>query len=474
MVDVYEAANQPGGKLSSLEADGYRFDRGPSLFTMPQYVDELFALCGEDPRAHFRYTRQDPVCRYFWDDGAQLTAYADPDRFSEEAARVFGVDRAMIAQALARADAKYEVSGRTFLERPLHKAATWLRPAVAKTLTHLGSMDLTRTMHEVNAEAVGGHPHLTQLFDRFATYNGSDPYLAPGILTVIPTFEHLRGTFLPEGGMVAITRALVGLAERQGVRFHLDTPVARVLSAGRRVTGLELASGRREAADLIVSNADVHGFYRALMPQAAPPRRVLGQERSTSALVFYWGIREQLPELGLHNIFFADDYRAEFAALRAGRIADDHTVYVNATARFVTGEAPPGQDNWFVMVNAPYDRGDQDWPAVERRVRGQVIARLSRVLGRDVGALIATERTWSPPGIAADTGSHLGALYGSSSNSRWAAFLRHRNQHRRYRNLFFVGGSVHPGGGVPLALLSARIAGELMPGKYPVVEAPTA
>ena len=460
-VTVLEQADGPGGKLSTFRTGDYRFDRGPSLFTMPQYVDELFALCGEDPRAHFAYEREEVVCRYFWDDGDALVAYADPERFSAEAARVFGVDQDLVARALVRSRRKYELSGRTFLEKPLHKAATWLSRANLAAFAALGEMDLASTMHATNARDLG-HPKLVQLFDRFATYNGSNPYRAPGILTIIPTFEHLLGTFLPRGGMYDITRSLVALAERQGVRFRYGCDVRQVLSESGRATGVRLADGEVLPCELLVSNADVHGFYERLMPQARKPERTLRQERSTSAVIFYWGVRREFGELGLHNIFFSRDYRREFDALQAGEVSDDFTVYVNVTAKGVTGEAPAGTENWFVMVNAPYDRG-QDWPAMLSRIRAQTIAKLSARLGVDLEDVIDVERTWTPPEIAADTGSHLGALYGTSSNSRWAAFLRHRNQSRQYRNLFFVGGSVHPGGGVPLALLSARVAAGLMP-----------
>ena len=468
-VDVYEAADRPGGKLSAFRRDGFRFDRGPSLFTMPQYVDELFRLCGEDPAEHFRYRREEVVCRYFWDDGTRLCAFADPERFSREAAEVFGVAPDHVRRALHAAERKYDISGRTFLERPLHKLSTWTSPAVGRTLVRLGEMDLTRSMHDVNVRQLG-EPKLVQLFDRFATYNGSDPYRAPGILTVIPTLEHVIGTFLPEGGMHDITASLVALAERQGVRFHYGQPVARVLSAGRHVSGVQFADGSRRACDLLISNADVYGFYRRLMPQASAPRRTLAQERSTSALLFYWGVGGEVDELGLHNIFFSRDYAGEFAALGEGRIADDFTVYVNVTAKHVAGDAPPGGENWFVMINAPHDRG-QDWEAEVGRIRDLTVAKLSAALDRDLAPLILTEHTWTPPGIAADTGSHLGALYGSSSNSPLAALMRHRNQSSQYANLYFVGGSVHPGGGVPLALLSARIAGELIADATPARQA---
>ncbi len=467
-VDVFEGSVGPGGKLSSFQLEGFRFDRGPSLFTMPQYVDELFELCEEDPRAHFDYRREEVVCRYFWPSGEQLVAYADPALFSAEAAKVFGVDSNLVSRALAASSNKYELAGRTFLERPLHKLATWTDPSVRRALPQLANMDLTRTMHAANVRDLG-HPKLVQLFDRFATYNGSNPYRAPGILTIIPTFEHLLGTFLPKGGMYDITRQLALLAERQGVRFHFNSRVKRILSEplGRRsqsgrVTGIELPDGRVEACDLLVSNADVHGFYQQLMPQARKPWLTLRQERSTSAVIFYWGVRGDFSELGLHNIFFCADYQAEFEALQTGNIADDFTIYVNVTSKGVEREAPPGCENWFVMVNAPYQRG-QDWPTILIRLRAAIIQRLSAKLAVNLAEHIVVEHTWTPPEIDTDTGSHLGALYGTSSNSRWAAFLRHRNESREFENLYFVGGSVHPGGGVPLALLSARITSGLIP-----------
>ena len=459
-VTVYEASAAPGGKLSSFEVDGFRFDRGPSLFTMPQYVDELFTLCGEVPGEHFQYQREEVVCRYFWRDGKSLVAYADPLRFSAEAARVFGVEPHIVSDALRASAKKYELAGRTFLERPLHKLSTWTAPAIRVALTQLHRMDLTTTMHAANARDLG-HPQLTQLFDRFATYNGSNPYRAPGILTIIPTFEHLLGTYLPKGGMFDITQQLVALAQRQGVRFCYNRRVKQVLSESGTVTGVKLSDGSSAPCDLMICNADVHAFYEHLMPQARKPRRTLRQERSTSAIIFYWGVQGDFPSLGLHNIFFSENYEAEFAALQAGDIAEDFTIYVNITAKGVADEAPAGAENWFVMINAPYERG-QDWLQQLARVRKTTLARLSASLGVALGERLIVERTWTPPEIDRDTGSHLGALYGTSSNSKLAAFLRHRNESKEFSNLYFVGGSVHPGGGVPLALLSARIAAQLI------------
>ncbi|MCB0638490.1 MAG: phytoene desaturase [Lewinella sp.] len=458
-VDVFEAGAGPGGKLTEFSLGDYRFDLGPSLFTMPQYVDELFRLAGEDPRDHFRYQRLPVICHYFWEDGTRLRAHAEAGAFAEEVERQLAVPTERVQAMLADAERKYHLTGRTFLEKSLHRLSTWTNADVLKAMLRIPGLDLFRSMNAVHERELGD-PKLVQLFNRFATYNGSNPYKAPGLLTIIPHFEHHYGAYLPEGGMYAISQSIHGLAERLGVRFHFNTRVDEIVVTNGRASGLRIGA-EVQAFDRIISNMDVFFTYRRLLPRQPQPERILRQQKSTSAMIFYWGIRREFPELGVHNIFFSEDYRREFAALEAGTLFEDPTVYVNLTSRHVPGDAPPGGENWFVMINAPFQAG-QDWAELARLTRERTLAKLRRILGVDVEALIEEEYTLDPTGIENRTGSHLGALYGTSSNSPMAAFLRHPNFSRRLRDLYFVGGSVHPGGGIPLCLLSARITDEVM------------
>ena len=458
-VDVFEANPYPGGKLSEFRLGGYRFDAGPSLFTMPMYVDELYRLADQVKTPPLSYRRLDVVCHYFWEDGVRLHAHAAPEEFAREAADVLGVDPQAILRALADSRRKYELTGRTFLERSLHRPATWLSREVGSALLQLPSLDIFRSMHQVNQRQLQ-HPKLVQLFDRFATYNGSNPYRAPGILNIIPHFEHHFGAYFPQGGMHAITEHLYRLALEGGVRFHFEQPVSEIQVEKGRASALVVGE-RTLRYDRIVSNMDVFFTYRRLLPGQKAPERILAQEKSTSALIFYWGIRKEFPELGLHNIFFSEDYREEFDLLGRGRISDDPTVYVNITQKYESGDAPAGCENWFTMINVPYNSG-QDWDALIARSRKNVLDKLSRILGRAIEPLIEEEALLDPRTIESRTNSHLGALYGTSSNDRMAAFLRHANFSSRIEDLYFCGGSVHPGGGIPLCLLSARIVDQLM------------
>ena len=458
-VTVYEAGEGPGGKLSELRLGGYRFDRGPSLFTRPGLVAELFHEAGVPLEGRFAWRKLEEANRYFWEDGTRVRGWSDADRLAEELFRQLGVDPTRVKRHLRRADELLRATGRTFLEHSLHRWSDLREGDVWEALTAARPGELLDSLHAINGRALDGHDKAVQLFDRFATYNGSDPYRTPGLMRMIPGLEHGEGAFFPVGGMYAITIALHGLAEDLGVRFHFRSPVERILLADdqRSVRGVRV-NGTDHFANVVVSNMDVVPTYRKLLPDLAAPERTLKQERSSSALVFYWGVQAQLPELGLHNILFSNDYRTEFDHLfRRLQVYHDPTVYIHISSVLEPGDAPAGCSNWFTMINAPRDVGQYDADTIAR-ARRDVLAKVRRTLGVDVEPLIAVEEVLDPPTIGARTSSHQGSLYGTSSNSPWAAFLRHPNFHRRVQGLHFCGGSVHPGGGIPLALLSARIA----------------
>jgi diapolycopene oxygenase len=213
----------------------------------------------------------------------------------------------------------------------------------------------------------------------------------------------------------------------------------------------------------VVSNMDVTPTYRRLLRGQKAPEKILRQERSSSALIFYWGIKRSFPQLGLHNIFFSNNYKKEFQDIFNGVVpAADPTVYVNITSKDVPADAPAGCENWFVMVNVPEHKG-QDWQKLIPAYREVIKRKLEPLLGADLTSVIENESTLTPLDIEFKTSSLGGSLYGTSSNNRYAAFLRHANESSRIKDLYFCGGSVHPGGGIPLCLLSAKIVSEICP-----------
>jgi diapolycopene oxygenase len=458
---VLEANSYPGGKLTEIRQGGYRFDAGPSLFTMPHYVDELFVLAGKNPRKHFNYIRANESCRYFWDDGTRLTAWDDIDKFASETEQVLGVPKKHVISRLKSSAEMYETAGRIFMEKPLNKLSTWLSKDVARSLVRLHKLGIFTSMHRDN-QRILAHPKLVQLFDRYATYNGSDPYRAPAILNMIPHLEHNIGTFIPEKGMHQITESLVDLATELGVTFNYNSRVHEIVLSNNTARAVRTDDGQLQA-DIIVSNMDITPTYRRLLPSVKAPELSLRQERSSSALIFYWGIKKTFAALGPHNIFFSRDYKTEFEEIFNNLTpASDPTIYVHITAKEIPADAPDGCENWFVMLNVPGYK-NHDWEKLVPAYRQAILNKINPILETNLQPFIEHERTLTPLDIELKTSSLGGSLYGTSSNSRFAAFLRHANKSSRIRNLYFCGGSVHPGGGIPLCLLSAKIVSELCP-----------
>src|ERR1700761_6383014 len=459
-VEVFEANTYPGGKLAEIKQDGFRFDAGPSLLTLPQYIDELFKLAGKNSSPYFNYQKLDIICKYFYEDGSKLTAWADGEKFAEEVNHVFDESAEAIKKQTANSRRIYEISSPVFLERSMNRVSDFLNGDALKALFNLPKLDASRTMHQAN-QTFFKDERLIQFYDRYATYNGSNPYEAPATLNVIPHLEQHFGAYFPDGGMYSIVTALVGLAESLGVKFHYNSPVDELVLEGHKLKAVKV-KGELITADVVVSNMDVYFTYNKLLkshPQLFP-EKILQQERSSSALIFYWGIKKQFAQLDLHNIFFSADYKAEFDHIwKEKDIYHDPTIYLNITSKYKPDDAPPECENWFTMINVPANTG-QDWDKLIAATRENILQKLSKNLGENISDLIVSESILDPRNIESKTSSYQGSIYGTSSNSKFAAFLRHANRSSKIKNLYFCGGSVHPGGGIPLCLLSAKIVSE--------------
>jgi phytoene desaturase len=467
-VDLYDQQWFVGGKAGTKKLGEFRFDTGPSLLTMPPVFAQLFEEVGQRLTDHLEFIPLAPICHYFFPDGTRLCSYSDQERFGEEIAAKTLDSGDTLRSYLEYGRRIYENTAELFLWNSLHELSSYLKVFAMKSLLNLGKIDAVRSMDAAN-RSFFSDPRTVQLFNRYATYNGSSPYKAPATLNIIPYVEYGLGGFAVAGGIHAIPAALDRLARKLGVRLILGARVERILHRSRRIRGIRVG-GENLGYDVVVSNADVLRTYEDLLgdSEARPALRYKRLEPSSSGLVFFWGMGQSNPELGVNNIFFSADYPREFRELFVERVCpNDPTVYVNITSKVTAEDAPADGENWFVLINAPYEAG-QDWPHAVAASRQRILCRVERALGREVAGAIVTEEVMSPRDIELNTGSRLGSLYGISSNTPMAAFLRHPNRSRRYRGLYFCGGSVHPGGGMPLAILSGKITSDLIRRHDPV------
>jgi len=460
VVQVLEKNAYPGGKLTQLTGNGYRFDAGPSLFTMPNLVTELFEISGKNPSDYFKYNQLDILCNYFYEDGTKISANSDIHTFANEI-NLKTIDSAeSVKKHLKKSKFIYEATESLFLSKSLHKISSFLSIKTFISVFKLPFLHIFSSMNHVNEKTFKDSKTI-RIFNRYATYNGSNPYKAPGILNIIPHLEFGLGAYLPKGGMHEITNSLVKLAKEIGVQFHYNTEVTAIKVAHNLAKSVQTKTKNYDAS-IVVCNADIHTVYEKLIPSAQKLKKVDAQERSSSALIFYWGIGKEFPTLDVHNILFTEDYKEEFKHLFDSKtIYEDPTIYINITSKQIKADAPKGKENWFVMINVPSVFG-QDWDAMIAKARQSILTKVSRTLGEDIAPFIEFEEQLTPQLIQDKTNSYKGSLYGTSSNSRFAAFFRHKNFSSEYKNLFFCGGSVHPGGGIPLALSSAKIIDKLI------------
>lgn len=457
-VHVFEKNAYPGGKLSELYLNGYRFDKGPSLFTLPELVDELTQLCEKEN--NFLYKKLERITNYFYEDGTRITAFADKNKFAEELEIKLGEDRNAVLNYFAKSRFYYNTTANLFLNQSLHKVGNFLNFKTINGLLKAPWLGLNSTMHKKNSAAFK-NPKTVQLFNRYATYNGSNPYKAPALLNIINHLEFGLGAYLPEKGMHQISEHLVKLAEGKGVKFYYSQQVDKVDVSEGKATGIS-ANGKVFNADIIVSDVDMHLLYKKLLPKEFEPKKLLSQEKSSSAYVFYWGVKKQFKELGLHNILFSNNYKEEFNCLfETEKPFNDPTIYINITSKHLANDAPKACENWFVMVNVPHNK-TQRKINYANELRNNVITKINRILKTNIEEWIEVEEKLDPFDIETQTSSFGGSLYGNASNNRFSAFLRHANYTSKIKNLYLVGGSVHPGGGIPLCLLSAKIAAQLI------------
>ena len=458
-VYVFEKNKYPGGKLSTFKMGEFRFDAGPSLFTMPHYVDELFELYGVNPRIYFNYKRKRIACKYFWDDGKIFNAFSDTDKFIDECIDTFKIKRETITKYIKKAKKKYDLTEGIFLKKSLNKLSSFLNYDTLKALFRINLFQINESLNSVNKKELK-NDYLVQFYNRFATYNGSSPYKTPGMMTLIQHLESHYGTYIPEGGMNEITKSLYKLAEDKGVKFFFNSDVSEIIIKDDVAKGIRIGH-KIHNADYVISNSDVYNTYKNLLKDEYE-HKSLEQERSSSAVIYYWGINKKFNNLDLHNIFFSKDYKKEFEFIFDKKlISNDPTIYVNITSKDVKNDAPSSGENWFVMINSPYDNG-QDWIKIKNELKKIIIQKIKGVLGEDISNFIVEEKIYTPVELENNTYSHKGSLYGISSNNKFSAFLRHPNFLSNISNLYFCGGSVHPGGGIPLCLLSAKIVSDLI------------
>ncbi len=455
-VTLLERGDRPGGRAGRVEREGFAFDTGPSVLTMPHLFEELFALGGERLADHVELVRLDPAYRATFHDGSVLRVRASVDAMAEEVRDVCGPDEAARFRRLsARLRDLYDAEYRTFIDRNFTSVADLARPLIMARLAGLGGF---RRVYPLVSGLVRDW-RLRRLFTFQSMYAGMSPFEALGVYAVIAYMDTIAGVYAARGGVATVSGALADLAGRMGVEVRYGTEVERVETGGGRAVGVRAVGGERFASDVVVLNADLPTAYRDLLPAEVTPRRVKSLRYSPSCVVVHLGLDTRLDTAAHHNIHFAEDYEASFDDVLSGRLQRDPSWFLSVPTVSDRALAPPGGEVAFWLLPAPnlVDGGDFGWQAqapreLVRAQRTMEAAGYGRVASHTVTSEVVTPVDWARQGMAA------GTPFAASHHFRQTGPFRPANVAPKVGGVVFAGSGTTPGVGVPMVLVSGKLA----------------
>lgn len=459
-VTIYEKNSFAGGRCSRFVRDGHRFDLGATIFLMPEVYRDIFRTLGLNLDEEFEFRPLTTLYNLYFDDGSVFDFTTDPAKMEAQM-------EAIEPGSYGRMQ-KYIAKGNTFLELGMSKllGRNFYRLFDFITLKNVGLLVKLKAhlRHYPYARRFFANEHLRMAFTFQNIYVGQSPFKAPALFAMLPAAELVQGSMCPRGGMAAIPEKLLALAEEKGVRIEYDRPVSKIITENRKVTGLKFDDGSEIRADIIIANADLPYVYANLLPDSLMARKLRRMNYSCSALTFHWALDKVYPGLAQHNVFLCDAFKECLDAIFSDEIiSPEPCFYLHSPIRSDETAAPEGGDSLSVLV--PVGRVDpakkQDWDRISTMARAAVIDRLKKAGFEDIEEHIRFELSHTPASWENVFNVSRGATFGSLSHSIFQmGYFRPHNRHRRYRNLYFAGGSTHPGNGVPLVLLSARLTTE--------------
>ncbi len=460
-VTVLERADRPGGRAGRLSRDGFEFDTGPSVLTMPALVAELYALAGESMADALTLRRLDPAYRAVFHDGSVLRIRGSVEAMQAEVRDVCGpAEASRFVRFAAHLKALYEAEYDGFIDTNFDSPVDLARPVRIARLARLGGF--RRMMPLVSSFLTDWR--MVRLFTFQAMYAGMSPYEALGVYAVIAYMDAIAGVYFPDGGIHAVSRGLADLAVRAGVDLRLSTPVERVEVVGGRAVAVRAAGGERFGCDAVVLNPDLPVAYRDLLPEETTPRRVRRLRYSPSCVVVHLGLRARLAGAAHHNIHFAQDYAESFDDILAGRLQRDPSWFLTVPTVSEPAMAPDGGTVGFYLLPTPNLRGSMlNWDAQAPRELDAALRRLSAAGYGDVSATVAvsevvTPQDWARQGMAA------GTPFAASHSFAQTGPFRPANVAPKVAGVVFAGSGTTPGVGVPMVLVSGKLAAQRVTG----------
>lgn len=470
-VTLLEKNEWVGGKAAVLHQDGFRFDMGPTILTLPSVLHRIFREANRNLEDYMHLVALDPQWRCFFDDGGVLDLVPDLakmkanlERFSPNPTVGQGYERFMqISKRL------HEVSEKFFFWRSVGGIGDTMEVGGAFSATVLKDVLSLRMGQSVAGLVRSCVPdaRAAQMIDHFTQYVGSSPEASPAVLCGIAHMQTEEGVWYPIGGTRSVPEALSKLARELGVDIKTQVDIASIDSDGKSVRGVTTTTGEKYEFDAVVSNCDAVRTHRELMKGSATDKKFekrRSYEPACSGVVLYLGLKERYDHLLHHNFVFSKDPHEEFEYIyKQGKPAPDPTAYVCAPASTEPGVSPPGGESLYILVHTPYLRPDHDWTKMLPEYREVILDKLENTAGmKGIRDRIVTENSLTPEGIHKRYRVLNGAIYGLASHGRFLGAFKPANRSRDLKGLYLAGGAAHPGPGMPMVMMSGWIAGDTL------------
>ena len=458
-VTLFEKNAHPGGRCGTFVKDGHRFDIGATFMMMPGVYKEAFSALGKSMTDELTLYRMDPVYRVKFPGDKEISFSSDmaklQDQFEKKEKGSYGRFLKLMSKGFEIYEKSMPLIDRNFFR--------FFDFSLLKYPFLLFKYKAFHN-HYRYISSFFKSEELRAFFTFQNLYLGQNPFNASGMYTFLPFMELADGVFFPKGGMHAVAESLLSAAKEHGVKVLLNSPVAKIEVDGKRAKGITLEDGSFHAADIIVSNADLPYVYNDLLPVSGKARRLNRAKYSCSAMVFHWGIDKVYPQLGQHNVFVSDKHKESCDTIfRENSFAEEPSIYVHSPVRSDKSAAPGNQDSITAIVHTGNldDKKDYDWDALKEQARRAVLKRFEEEGLHEFEKHIKFEVCFTPTSWKSAFNLSRGGTFGSlAHNLLQMGFLRPGNQHKKYRNLYFAGGSTQPGSGMPLSILSAKLVTE--------------
>jgi phytoene desaturase len=455
-VTVYEKNPNPGGRCDWIEREGHHFDIGPTLMVMPRVYEAEFAAMGNSMKNLLDLQQVDPTYRLVFDDGSQLALTSNMQSLRDQLESIQPGAYQGFLRYHEEGKRHYKICMDKLVNREFRRFSDFFSVSNIPLLFQLKPL----VNHYANMSAYFDNPRLKTAFTFQDVYMGLSPFEAPATFSLMPYTEMAHGVWYPKGGMYSIVEVLMSLAREAGVEFVFDTTVEWIKVNHNRASGLDLEHNQQINPDIILANADLPYVYQELLPKDDLAERISHKRFSCSVISFYWGVDKPYETLGPHTLFLADDYHQNFESIiKDLDLPANPSLYIHAPARLDPSMAPRGEETLIAIVPVGHlsENGDQDWEIRTDQARAHVFRRLATLGITDLEAHIKFETSLTPLSWHKRYNLMKGSTHGLSHNLTQLAYLRPANRHPRYRNLYFVGASTHPGTGLPTAMVSGRL-----------------